>query len=69
MGVALPPPLCHTLQLNFNFKWTSSALKYVGTHIHPNLADTFKINIPALLSEVHFLLDKWNQGLHSWFGH
>lgn len=39
MGVALPSSfLRHTLQLNFNFNWASSALKYLGTHIPPKLS-------------------------------
>lgn len=70
VGVTLPVPLQHTLnlKLNFNFKCTSLALKCLGTYIPPNLADTFKVNLPPLLSKVRSLLDKWNQGLHSWFG-
>lgn len=69
MGVALPSPLRLTLHLNFNFKWTSSALKYMGTRIPPNIVDTFKMNLPPLLRKVRSLLDKCNRGLHSWFGY
>lgn len=68
MGVALPPPLLRTLQLNFNSKWTYSALKYLGTFIPPNPANAFALKFPHLLSKVCVLLDKWHQGLRSWFG-
>lgn len=39
MGVALSNSVRRTMQLNF--KWMSSALKYLGTHIPPILANNF----------------------------
>lgn len=33
MGVELPPMSRDIIQPNFNFKWVSTALKYLGTYI------------------------------------
>lgn len=55
MGIALPPPLRRTLQLNFNFKWVSSVLKYLGTYIPSNLTNIRALNILPLFSSVRAL--------------
>lgn len=68
MGVALPQLERGIIQPNFKFKWVTSALRYLGTYIPSNLGNTFAVNFPPLFNAVRSLLDKWNQGLHSWFG-
>lgn len=68
MRVWVPSTQLHNLQLSFKFKWTSFSLKYFGTRIPLVLTNAFALNFPHLLSAVHNLLDKWHQGLHSWFG-
>lgn len=45
MGITLRVFLHHTLQTNFKFKWTTSALRYLGTNIPPNLTIIFVLNI------------------------
>lgn len=68
MGIALPPHYLPNLQTNFSFKWTNLNLKYLGTHIPPDLSCIFEHNFPPLLAKTRTLLHKWNTGLHSWFG-
>lgn len=68
MGVKMTSTQLHYLQLNFKFNWTSTALKYLGTFIPSSLANTYKLTFPPLLATVRKLLDKWQHGLHSWFG-
>lgn len=64
----MPPRLLTTLKNSFKFKWTNTALKYLGTHIPPQMSQMFALNFPPLLSTVRALLTKWHTGLHSWFG-
>lgn len=68
MSVGVPSRHLTTLQNNFKFKWTTTALKYLGTYIPPKLSQIFGLNFPPLLSTVRSLLTTWNRGLHSWFG-
>lgn len=68
MGVSVPPTTLAELQSNFSFKWTSTALKYLGTYIPPDTTRTFDLNFPPLLTKTRTLLDKWHTGFHSWFG-
>lgn len=66
MGVQIAPTLLASLKANFKFKWSDTALKY--TYIPGNLACTYDLNFPPLLSETRLLVDKWHKGIHSWFG-
>lgn len=56
------------MQDSFEFKWTKTALKYLGTYIPPKISQIFALNFPPLLSTARSLLKKWSTGLHSWFG-
>lgn len=69
MGVAVPPT--HPTWFYrpaLGFKWTTTALKYLGTKIPPDLSRTYDLNFFPLLTKTHTLLEKWHSGLHSWFG-
>lgn len=68
MGVGVPSRHLTALQNNFKFKWTTTALKYLGTYIPPKLSQIFGLNFPPLLSTDRGLLTTWNTGLYSWFG-
>lgn len=46
MGIAVPPHTLLELQTSFCFKWTDTALKYLGTKIPPDIARTFDLNFP-----------------------
>lgn len=50
MGVGILPPLLQTMKHNLKFKWTDSALKYLGTYNPPKLICTFKL-LPALTQD------------------
>lgn len=68
MGVGISTALLQTLQINFKFKWTDTALKYLGMYIPSDLTQVFELNFPPLLTRTRISLETWNQGLHSWFG-
>lgn len=68
MGVEISSSLLRSLQLRFKFRWTDRVLKYPGTFIPADHSRTFDLNFPPLLQNVRALLEKWNSGLHSWFG-
>lgn len=68
MGVSVPPHSILTRQSNFPFKWTDSALKYLGKLIPSDISRTYALNFPPLLPKTCSLLDNWHKGLHSWFG-
>lgn len=68
MGIGIPPPMLSTLKSSFNFKWTATALQYLGTHIPTDTSRIFELNFPPLLSKTRTFLETWNEGLHSWFG-
>lgn len=61
MGIAVPSHTLLELQSNFNFKWTDTALTYLGTKIPSNLSHTFDLNFPPLLTNTQGLLEKWNR--------
>lgn len=56
------------MQTNFHFKWTTTALKYLGITIPPDISRTFDLNFPPLLTKTRILLEKWQTGFHSWYG-
>lgn len=66
MGVSMSTSQIKILKANF--RWTVTALKYLGTLIPPKLNQIYALNFPPLLSRVRTLLSKWHQGLYSWFG-
>lgn len=68
MGIGIPSTLLLIFRSSFNFKWTATALKYLGTYIPTTISRVFEFNFPPLLSRIRILLDTWNKGLHSWFG-
>lgn len=68
MGVSMSSSQIKALKANFNFRWTATALKYLGTFIPPKLNQIYALNFPPLLSRVQILLSKWHQGFFSWFG-
>lgn len=68
MGLGIHPRTLTTIKDSFNFKWTTTAIKYLGTYVPPKMSQLFDLNFPPLLSTVRTLLTKWNKGLHSWFG-
>lgn len=68
MGVRLSPPIQKAIQPNFNFKWVPAVLNYLGTYVPSNIGNTFTVNFIPLYNSVRSLLDKWQHGLHSWFG-
>lgn len=61
MGVGIPQPQLTHLQASFNlkFKWTDTALKYLGKHIPPKFSQLYKLNFPPLLKTVQILLNQW----------
>lgn len=68
MGIQIAPALLATLKSSFKFKWSDMALKYLGTYIPCNIARTYELNFPSLLTRTRNLLEKWHKGVHSWFG-
>lgn len=68
MGVGIPPAQLTQLQSSFKLKWTSKALKYLGTYIPKTLSKLYEINFPPLLAKIKTLLTNWQTGLHSWLG-
>ena len=66
MGVGIPHTQLAHLQARFKLKWTTTALKYLGTHIPQTLTRLYELNFPPLLTAIRALLNKWNAGLHSW---
>lgn len=51
MGLGIPQPHLTQLQNSFHLKWTTTALKYLGTHIPPTFSQLFKLNFPPLLKK------------------
>lgn len=68
MGINMPMEQLSVLKSKFNFKWSDSHFKYLGTNILRDLKCTFELNFPPILSKVKELLAEWGKGLHSWFG-
>lgn len=64
----MPPQIPPLMQSDFRFKWTTTALNYLGTKIPADLSRTYDLNFPPLLAQTKVLLDKWHTNLHSWFG-
>lgn len=57
MGIAIASQSIQTIQSNFHFKWTKSALNYLGTYIPPDLPCTFALNVPPLMNKTRSLLE------------
>lgn len=55
MGVAVPNALLKPLKLNYKFKGTDQALKYLGTSILVDLSQAYELNLLPLLHEVRTL--------------
>lgn len=51
MGVGIPTPLLRTLNNNFQFQWTETALRYLGTFIPHKLCKIYKLNFPPILTK------------------
>lgn len=68
MGVGIPENQLEHLQSSFKFKWTTNALKYLGTLIPQTFTRIYDLNFPPLLKSIKALLTKWHTGLHSWIG-
>lgn len=54
MSIGTPTTQLSNLQSSFHFKWSSTALKYLGTFIPPKLSQLFKLNFPPLLHKVNY---------------
>lgn len=68
MGVGIPQPQLTGLQSTLHLKWTTTALKYLGTHIPQAFSRLYDLNFPHLLKTMRTLLNQWHTGLHSWIG-
>lgn len=68
MGVGITQSQLTYLQSSFKLKWTTTALKYLGTYIPHTLTRLYDLNFPPLLKTIRTLLNKWHTGLHSWIG-
>lgn len=68
IGIGIPLSMLSTFKSSFKFKWTATALQYLGTYIPTETSRIFEMNFPSLLSKTRMLLETWNRGLYSWFG-
>lgn len=68
MGVGMTQPQLTQLQSSFKLKWTTTALKYLGTYIPHTFSQIYNLNFPPLLKTIRTLLNQWHTGLHSWIG-
>lgn len=53
---------------NFPFRWAQKYITYLGTEIPTDLAKTFSLNFPPLLTSIHSDRQKWAKGKLSWMG-
>lgn len=51
IGVSMSTSQIEPLKMNFNFRWTTSALKYLGMYMPPRLNQTYALNFPNFLSK------------------
>uniref|UniRef100_A0A803K153 Reverse transcriptase domain-containing protein n=1 Tax=Xenopus tropicalis TaxID=8364 RepID=A0A803K153_XENTR len=64
----LPPTALKLLKLNYNYRWQTDCLKYLGVYITQRYDILYKINYVPLWKSLTTDINKWGKMNLSWFG-